>query len=364
MIGAIFSDLLTLLGIFLLAVLFIALLAPLESLGWYAGWRQRRAYTRQGPPGASGAAGQDAAQAVPEASHYIVFLSGIGDPSGQWHYPEETEFLRRLREALPQAAVISDLFAYSVTSADIRSSSRRSLIERMWEGIERRVRKNQYAPVGALINLRNLFQVTVSVDHRYGPFFNLGQAENVRDALLAYGYRPGSGKGVYLIGYSGGGQVSLGLASFLNRMLGSPVTVISVGGVMSSETSCLQIEHLYHLWGTKDQIQTMGDIAFVGRWPISKKSAWNEALRRGKITRLPMGPVAHNGSGGYFGPQPLPDGRPTIDQTLEVILSIITTGAPPPSAPSPPSAQGAQSGGEQEAPAPPAPPAPEASRAQ
>ncbi|HEX2516768.1 MAG TPA: hypothetical protein VH257_18835 [Chloroflexota bacterium] len=329
MIGAIFSDLLTLLGIFILAVLFIALLAPLESLGWYAGWRRRRTYTRQGAEGA----GAETATAIPEASDYIVFLSGIGDPSGQWHYPEETEFLRRLREALPQAAVISDLFAYSVTSADIRATAGRPRTGKMWESIERTVRKNQSAPVGALINLRNLFQVTVSVDHRYGPFFNLGQAENVRDALLAYGYRPGSGKGVFLIGYSGGGQVSLGLAAFLNRMLGSPVTVISVGGVMSSEPSCLQVEHLYHLWGTKDPIQSLGDLAFVGRWPISKKSAWNQALRQGKITRLAMGPVAHNGSGGYFGPQPLPDGRPAIDQTLEVILSIVTTGAPPPDAP-------------------------------
>ncbi len=335
MIGQLLSDLLVLVGIGLLAVLFIALLAPLESLGWYAGWRSRRTYTRQGAEGAQGAEGTsaEAAPAIPESSDYIVFLSGIGDPSAQWHYPEETEFLRRLREALPQAAVISDLFAYSVTSADISTTSKRPRTGKMWESIERTVRKNQYAPVGALINLRNLFQVTVSVDHRYGPFFNLGQAENVRDALLAYGYRPGSGKGVYLIGYSGGGQVSLGLAAFLNRMLGSPVTVISVGGVMSSEPSCLQVEHLYHLWGTKDPIQSMGDLAFVGRWPISKKSAWNQALSQGKITRLPMGPVAHNGSGGYFGPQPLPDGRPAIDQTLEVILSIVTTGAPPPDAP-------------------------------
>ncbi len=47
MIGAVLSDLLTLLGIALLAVLFIALLAPLEALGWYAGWRQRRAYQRR-----------------------------------------------------------------------------------------------------------------------------------------------------------------------------------------------------------------------------------------------------------------------------------------------------------------------------
>ena len=334
MIGQLLSDLLVLVGIGLLAVLFIALLAPLEVAGLVR--RLAPAPDLHPPGGRRGpapAAGAETAPAIPEASDYIVFLSGIGDPSAQWHYPEETEFLRRLREALPQAAVISDLFAYSVTSADITATAGRPRTGKMWESIERTVRKNQYAPVGALINLRNLFQVTVSVDHRYGPFFNLGQAENVRDALLAYGYRPGSGKGVFLIGYSGGGQVSLGLAAFLNRMLGSPVTVISVGGVMSSEPSCLQVEHLYHLWGTKDPIQSMGDLAFVGRWPISKKSAWNQALRQGKITRLAMGPVAHNGSGGYFGPQPLPDGRPAIDQTLEVILSIVTTGAPPPDAP-------------------------------
>ena len=173
---------------------------------------------------------------------------------------------------------------------------------------------NQYAPIGALINLRNLFQVAVSVDHRYGPFFNLGQAENVRDALLAHGYRRGSGRGIVLIGYSGGAQVSLGLAVFLETLLEAPVTVISVGGVMSSEASCLHVRHLYHLWGTKDPIQRLGDLAFFGRWPLASTSAWNRAQRQGKISRLAMGAVAHNGSGGDFGPAPsagrAADGRP------------------------------------------------------
>jgi pimeloyl-ACP methyl ester carboxylesterase len=328
MIGQIWNDLLLLLGIAVLAVLFMALLAPLEALGWYAGWRKRRTYTRQVADAGTAGAAAVAAQA-PEADHYVVFLSGIGDPSGRWHYPEETEFLRRLRERFPNAVVIDDLFAYSVTSADIETTSRRPRMAKMWEGIERTVQGNQYAPVGALINLRNLFQVTVSVDHRYGPFFNLGQAENVRDALLAYGYRPGSGRRVVLIGYSGGAQVSLGLASFLNRMLGAPVTVLSVGGVMSSEASCLEVEHLYHLWGTKDPIQTLGDVAFFGRWPVASRSSWNRARREGKITRVAMGPVAHNGSTGYFGPDPLPDGSPRIDKTLETVAPIVAGSAPP-----------------------------------
>jgi pimeloyl-ACP methyl ester carboxylesterase len=226
MIGNILSDLLTLLGIAVLAVLFMAMGAPLEALGWSAGGRPRRRYARQA------AADAAATAAKPETDYYVIFLSGIGDPSARWHYPEETEFLRRLRERLPNAAVISDLFAYSVTGADLETTARRERIGRMWGSIEKTVQGNQYAPIGALINLRNMFQVTVSVDHRYGPFFNLGQAENVRDALLAFGYHPGSGKGIFLIGYSGGAQVSLGLAAFLRGMLQAPVTVISVGGVM------------------------------------------------------------------------------------------------------------------------------------
>ena len=153
----------------------------------------------------------------------------------------------------------------------------------------------------------------------------------MRDALLAYGYRPGSGKGVFLIGYGGGGQVSLGLAAFLNRMLGSPVTVISVGGVMSSEPSCLR-------WSTSTTCGAPRTPSSPwATWPSSgaghlQKSAWNQALRQGKITRIAMGPVAHNGSGATSAPAP-PGRAPAIDQTLEVILPIVTTGAPPPDAP-------------------------------
>src|SRR5262249_53451794 len=71
-----------------------------------------------------------------EAAHYVVFLSAIGDPSGRWHCPEETAFLRRLRERPPDAAVIDDLFAYSVTSADIEATARRPRLARTWEPID------------------------------------------------------------------------------------------------------------------------------------------------------------------------------------------------------------------------------------
>jgi hypothetical protein len=56
----------------------------------------------------------------------------------------------------------------------------------------------------------------VSADKRYGPVYNLGVAKEVWRTLLRHGYRPGSNKPVTLIGTSGGGQVSVGSATYLS----------------------------------------------------------------------------------------------------------------------------------------------------
>jgi hypothetical protein len=85
---------------------------------------------------------------------------------------------------------------------------------------------------------------------------------------------------------------------------------------------------------------------------VASRSAWNRALREGKISRVAMGPTAHNGTGGYFGPDPLPDGHPRIDLTLETVIPIITggdVGVLPPALPPLPPAESTAA-----APAPPA----------
>src|SRR6201999_4451186 len=124
--------------------------------------------------------------------------------------------------------------------------------------------------IGWLVNLRNIFQVAVSVDHRYGPFFNLGAAEGIVSALQAHGYRVGSGCPLVLIGYSGGAQVSLGTATYLASLVKAPIQVISIGGVMSADPGCYSIQHLYHLFGAADTMDRIGKIAFAGRWPLMK----------------------------------------------------------------------------------------------
>ena len=43
-------------------------------------------------------------------------------------------------------------------------------------------------------------QVLVSADRCYGPIYNFGTAEVIRDGLLRQGYRVGSGKPVTIIG--------------------------------------------------------------------------------------------------------------------------------------------------------------------
>jgi pimeloyl-ACP methyl ester carboxylesterase len=310
------QDLLIFVWIGLGAIVVLALIAPLEALGWWAGWRQRQRYepTTATIPVSDG-------EAAKPASQYVIFLSGIGDPSGRWHYPQETDFLNRLRQQLPDAAIISDLFAYAVTTRALDEQPR---FQGLWARLNQTVQKNQYAPSGALINIRNLLQVAVSADHRYGPFYNLGQTENIVDALVAHGYRVGSGQRVVLIGYSGGGQVALGAAAYLVPVLRAPIVVISVGGVMNSEPGCLQVEHVYHLQGAKDPIHRIGDGLFFGRWPLARTSAWNRALRQGKITLVPMDEMAHNGDAGYFGITTLASGQPHVERTLEVMLPLIT----------------------------------------
>jgi hypothetical protein len=104
---------------------------------------------------------------------------------------------------------------------------------------------------------------------------------------------------------------------------------------MNSEPGCLQAEHVYHLKGAKDPIHRIGDGLFFGRWPIARTSAWNRALREGRITLVPMAEMAHNGDTGYFGPDTLASGQPHVEHTLDVMLPLITGQDPAESAATP-----------------------------
>ena len=314
-------------GVF--ALLFLsAAVAPLESLGWYAGWfgdmEAEDEPRPQTPP-----SGVDAEASAP--AHFLIYLSGIGAIAPNSIPDEEIPFIEGLRQTLPGTYVISDLFPYSVTNMGLTGQR---VTARIWRWIEQLRLKNPAAVAAFLVNLRNVFQVATSADPRYGPIYNLGVAREMRHSLIRHGYRLGSGVPVTLLGWSGGGQIALGSGWYLPGMIGAPVRVISLGGVMSDDVGIERVARLWHLWGQDDPLAPLGHWLYPGRWKIFPASSWNRALAAGKIVLVPLGPYTHNGKGNYFDNETtLPGGETHMQYALsKVKQALVEAGlvSPPP----------------------------------
>jgi len=309
----------TLKVIFLLTLLWLvisALTAPLEALGWWAGWFGEEIEETLARPKEEGT--EHEASRSP-AAYFIIFLTGIAGVRQELYLPEEQTLLNRLVRQLPEAIIVDTIFPYSVTN---RALTSQRLFAWFWRYAFRQ--KEHGRRVGFLINIRNLFQVMVSADHRFGPIYNQGTAETLIKGLRGHGYAGGSGTPVILIGYSGGGQIALGAVSYLLRQLAAPIRVISLGGVMCSDPGVQHVEHLYHIRGQRDGIQRLGEILFPGRWSLLANSFWNQVSARGKITFVDMGPMAHNGPGGYLDEASfLANGQSYMDETVATICRLV-----------------------------------------
>lgn len=291
-----------------LIVLAIALAAPFEALTW---WSREIDLSLPGFP-------------LPKTeectdSCYVVYLTGIGG-AGDDLARRESGFVERLQKRVPGAVVVTDVFPFSVTNTSL--TGERPLA--WFFGIMHRARLRAKSIFFEFwIGARNVFQVAVCSDPRYGPIYNLGIAREIYQALINSGFDPRQKKPVYLIGYSGGAQVALGAACYLTR-LRSKVTVITIGGVFSSIPGILLADHLYCLVGSKDRTVWLGPLLFPGRWPVAPRSAWNKAKRRGKITTIPMGPMIHSGRGDYFTRSvKLECGTTYADHTADTAADII-----------------------------------------
>ncbi|MEL6931244.1 MAG: hypothetical protein AAFO95_21880, partial [Cyanobacteria bacterium J06600_6] len=248
--------------------------------------------------------------------HYIVYLDGIGKSSFKYSFRSE-KFLERLAESLPSDRIlIQDIIPYSVINLPLTLNRP---LAKFWQWIERT------AKLDILILLRNMFQVAVSVDSRYGPIYNRGTAQIIIDRLLARGYQPGSGALITLIGYSGGGQISLGALPYIKRVLAAPIEVISLAGVISGNNKVAQVEHLYHLVGEQDRVARLTPLLFPRRWSMLTWSNWNLAKSRGEISFISLGKVGHDSVNGPLDETALlADGSNHLEQTLNIILRILT----------------------------------------
>jgi hypothetical protein len=300
--------------LFLIAALF----APFESLGWWAGWSKRWPSPVSLPVEADPAAGHPGAP----PSCYIVFFSGVGITNAENLTPKELRFLELLAQRLPGAAFIHDIFPYSAVNNPLTNQR---LFGWFWAWAGRAMRRPATKQVFRLVALRNVLQVAVSADRRYGPVFNFGVARAVLLRLLRLGYHPDCRAPIVLMGLSGAGQVAVGSGAALHRLLSVPVWVVSIGGVLTSDPGILEIARVFQLSGSRDFTQYMGLALYPSCWPIFRQSAWNRALAQGKRTVIHVGPMRHMSRGDYFSRSALlPDGTPHVERTADVIAEIVT----------------------------------------
>ncbi len=305
-------------------VAFVGLfLAPFETIRWWVRQHEDTSATAaQIPQQVQGVEQFQHALVPSRADAVLIYLSGIGDTSGDYEAPNEVLFLDQLQARLPTTLIIRDVFAFSVTKRGLEKST---ALGHIWSWLhEQKSSHSRTALLGQIINLRNLMQVLVSADHRYGAIYSYGIAEIIVRYMLRRGYQLGSGVPVILLGYSGGGQVALGAARYIAPTVRAPVWVISMGGVLSSDPGLNYIHALYHVYGANDKVHTLGERVFPGRWRISRKSFWNIAQREGRITMIDVGPIGHNGPNGYLDANAtLPDGTRFLDKTLDTMETLV-----------------------------------------
>lgn len=311
----------------LLWLLISMLLAPLEALGWWAGWFE----------------GDEHDQAIPEPEDkpvekdhingYLVYLTGISGVSGEVFLDEEIDLLRRLDEILPNTVVVDDVYPYGVANEALTGQR---VFAWFWRfALRMKLSGSRLRSfIGFLINIRNGLQVSVSADRRYGPIYNSGSARMILRGLLRHGYQRGSGTPVYLLGYSGGGQIAVGAVPYLKKFINAPITVISLGGVLSADPGVKEVAHLYHLHGKRDNVQRFGLWVSPSRWRVGDfyllpRSRWNKTRKAGGMTFLYMGDVRHNGREGYLDdltPHPDQRGQSIMDVTVNTIADVLRKG--------------------------------------
>lgn len=288
-------------------------LAPLEALGWWAGWF--------GGPGPSDRTTglEPSPEDATAPKQFLVFLSGIHSVSGDTFANREKRLLEMLRSELPDTRIL-EVFPYSVTNHPLTGQR---LFGWFWRwALSMKLSKRTLAGVaGTVINVRNVWQMGVSADRRYGPIYNRGSALLIVDALRRAGCRRGTP--IVLVGYSGGGQIALGAAPHVKSLTEGDVTVASLGGIMSSDPATDQLSHVYDLHGNKDRVRQVGILFFPGRWPVFTHTSWNRAKRAGIVRSIDLGPPDHTGPGGYLdSSSTLPDGRTYLEQSVDVLTAI------------------------------------------
>lgn len=231
---------------------------------------------------------------------YIIYLPGVGDASANQLTAGEEWFLNRLVEQHPDCVSVRDIFPYSAANKDLVGER---LLAPLWQAAEQADGWLKEADI--LIKIRNLWRFAISADDRYGPVYSQGIAEAMIDRMDAVSSIPEANPEslkIILIGTSGGVQVALGAAPYLNDWLNNPqLYVISAGGDFDGEAGFDAIDRMYHLQGDRDWVEDLSAILFPARWRWTIGSPFNRARHQDRFIAIHSGPHTHDGRTGYFG---------------------------------------------------------------
>lgn len=151
---------LVLLEVTLLVIIVLALLAPLESLEWWA-----RRYPTPSLPAPKPTPATD-------IRRFAVYLSGIAVLDGRSISRREHAVLEEVRNQLPDVIITEDVFPYAMENRGLPQRATAWL----WRRLDWVRHRFPWSPLPFLINLRNVMQVLVSADPRYGGTYNFGVA--------------------------------------------------------------------------------------------------------------------------------------------------------------------------------------------
>ena len=293
-----------------LALTVSLLLAPIEALGWWAGWFGD----------AQATAGYRAPRFKEQPRLHVIYLDGIAK-AGHVNYRDVEGFLDRLKRALPEAVVLGDVMPYSPTGTGL--TEQRPLAA-FWRRMLELKLQGRRPLLTFSINVRNLLQVLVASDRRYAAVYGRAAAVAITDALLQSGYRPGSGEPVALIGYSGGAQVALVATPYLARSLEAPISLVSLAGVMASEPGLLVLDRVFHIESSRDRIPRVGRLAFPGNWAVWPNTYLARLRRRGGFEAVDPGPMRHNGVESYLDDDTFIGGRSHQEITSRLVSGFLS----------------------------------------
>ena len=289
----------------LLAILFLPiLLAPLETAGW---WSRRRVLRK--PRQTRGATG-------PKPDLQLVYFTGVAGYSGDFLARREKALLDNIAEKCPGIAVHHEVFPYS--SSNLPLDGERAF-RALWIWLHNWRLKVPNNVFDALIVLRNIGQLLVSSDPRYGPVFNKGLAEQLESRLHP-------DVPTVFLAYSGGAQMAVGAADELKQLLSfqAPLHLIALGGVFTDDPGISTFDSVTQLLGTRDRwVTRLGLLIFPGLWSWQFWSAWNRYRRSGRFYREVPGAHSHVGKSDYFGFAQAEDGRTFGEITADVVCNVI-----------------------------------------